>query len=182
MTDRIDYFGGATFSTSENVTNFGAWAGASHGNYIFTKIKDEVTGKFRDYVLSNGLYMHEYGHYIQSQDFGLFYLSKLGIPSLFSKNTIGSPHNHNPVEQDANIRAFIYFNEHIDGYSGWDFRNPALGGNPIIGYDPSQAYRDLDNQMALKRGLLKLQWYDYLIYKSTFIPSLINTIIYNSRY
>lgn len=80
-TDRVDYFGGVTFSTSEKVTNFNGWEGASHGNFILTKITGEITGDFRDYVLSNPLYMHEYGHTFDSRRNGWLYYFKIGIPS-----------------------------------------------------------------------------------------------------
>ena len=79
--DRVDYFGGATFSTSENVTYPGAWWGASHGNYINVKIGGRIDGKFKDYVTSNPLYMHEYGHTFDSRKNGPFYYFSIGIPS-----------------------------------------------------------------------------------------------------
>ena len=33
---------------------------------------------------NNSLFQHEYGHYLQSQEMGLAYLAKVGIPSIRS--------------------------------------------------------------------------------------------------
>ena len=80
----------------------------------------------------NSLFQHEYGHYIQSQKYGIFYLSRYGIPS--GLNCIDwlrgdKKHYDHPAEQDANIRALEYFNKHIDGYTDWDFeQNPIHSG------------------------------------------------------
>ena len=43
----------------------------------------------------NRLFQHEYGHYLQSQSMG---------PAF------------QPFEQDANRRAFLYFNKNVDGF------------------------------------------------------------------
>jgi hypothetical protein len=122
------------------------------------------------------LFQHEYGHYIQSQTSGWFYLSKYAIPSALSKY----PYNQHPVEQDANIRAFTYFNKHIDGYSGWVFTG--LNGNPINGYDPWLPYNDPTNQAALRDGRLRLAWYDYLLGPNIILSGLLNTLILNNQY
>src|SRR5690606_2794959 len=56
---RVDYFGGATFTTKENQTGD---SGISLGNYISANIDGEVTGNFREWILTSPLHMHEYGH------------------------------------------------------------------------------------------------------------------------
>ena len=86
----------------------------------------------------NSLFQHEYGHYLQSQNMGLAYLSRVGVPSLISKS---NKHKFHPVEMDANKRAFVYFNNNIPhfytteeewsnrnelGYYGWDFKHNPL--------------------------------------------------------
>lgn len=127
---------------------------------------------------NNPYFQHEYGHYIQSQSSGWFYLSKYAIPSLLSKGD----HDLHPVEQDANIRALKYFHKNISGYSGWQF-----GYNPIEDYDETKSYDDLSNQDALENGHLGLSWYDYLMTPLNFtgggiiIPGLINALILNKN-
>ncbi len=79
--DRVDYFGGVTFATNEN-TNYND--GVSIGNFININIKKEITNNFDEYVLSNPLYMHEYGHTIDSRRHGFAYLFAVGIPSILS--------------------------------------------------------------------------------------------------
>lgn len=76
--DRVDYFGGATFSTNENYSR--RW-GVSIGNFINLGIGDNISHKFGDRVLSDPLFMHEYGHTFDSQLFGASYLLAIGIPS-----------------------------------------------------------------------------------------------------
>ena len=56
--------------------------------------------------------MHEYGHYLQSQDAGYHYLLNYGLPSLLS---CGNNHNNSSVEQDANARAYKHFYKRMDG-------------------------------------------------------------------
>ena len=158
----VSYYGGATVVESYSER----WGGITIGNYINGQrgIKADP---------NNWLFQHEYGHYIQSQAFGWFYFSKVGIPSLLSKD----PHDLHPAEQDANTRALKYFNEHENGLR-WDFDyNPIKGYNPILPFNHSQ------NQAALRNGKLSLSWYDFLLYPTGFVFSgLVNTLILNGRY
>jgi RHS repeat-associated protein len=121
--DRVDYFGGATFATKENSTDGPA---VSLGNYINTNIDHEITGNFDDYVLSNPMYMHEYGHTIDSRAFGISYLFAIGIPSIFSADgstrVTGKPYSTHDIywtELRANRRAEKYFKKYY-GIS-WTF-------------------------------------------------------------
>ena len=63
------------------------------------------------------LFVHEYGHYIQSQELGFKYLSVVGIPSLQSaiigtlKND-ASTHRTRWFEVDANRKAAEYFDKY----------------------------------------------------------------------
>lgn len=108
--NRVDYLGGVTFATRENA---GYNDGVSIGNYINTNIYNQITGDFKNYVVNSPMYMHEYGHTIDSRVFGLSYLLAIGIPSLYSANRA----NHDPAwdhdefwtEKRANIRAEKYF-------------------------------------------------------------------------
>ena len=161
----VVYYGGATVVESYSE----GWGGITLGSYI-----NGAKGITAD--PDNRLFQHEYGHYLQSQTSGWFYLSKYGIPSALSKDS----HNQHPAEQDANVRAFKYFNKHIDGYSGW--LHTGLNNNAMNGYDPSLPYNDPANQAALRDGRLNLDWFDYLLGPQIIIPGLINAFVLNSRY
>ncbi len=73
--DRVDYFGGATFTTDVNPNATSRW-GISLGNHIGIQRRDDSFD-----VLNDPLLMHEYGHTFDSQIFGLSYLFAIGIPS-----------------------------------------------------------------------------------------------------
>ena len=82
---RVDYLGGATFATKEGngLPNNLSW-GVTIGNNINMSIPRRIEGDFSDYILNNQLYMHKYGHTIQSQFLGVYYLLVIGLPSLIS--------------------------------------------------------------------------------------------------
>ena len=124
----------------------------------------------------NHLFQHEYGHYRQSQRYGIAYLSRFGIPSLISK----TPHQKNPVEIDANRRAFEYFNKNITGfykteeewnqhstienYLGWDFDEYPLNSDSKYRdypYCSSNIHAHLYDYIFFWRGLLGI-WADGL--------------------
>lgn len=160
----VSYYGGAT--AVENYS--GGWGAFTLGSYIIGN-----RGLHAD--PDNVLFLHEYGHYLQSQSFGPFYIQRFGIPSLFdsmrSKESKSKhPHNDHPVEQDANIRAYKYFMEHVEGYGikNWDFDS-----NGIIGYDKSLPYDDSVNQTALDRTM-GLSWADYVFNASIIVPTIFN--------
>ena len=70
--DRVDYYGGATFITNEEGRK--EW-GFSLGSFINTSIKGTIDKPFNEYIMKdNPMYMHEYGHYIQSQQTGPLYV------------------------------------------------------------------------------------------------------------
>lgn len=78
LADRVDYYGGATFVTNENASK---GDGVSLGSYINIKINGGTIDRpFEEYVTYNPTYMHEYGHYIQSQMLGPLYT----IPAISS--------------------------------------------------------------------------------------------------
>ena len=144
----------------------------------------------------NEFFQHEYGHYLQSQEMGPMYLGKIGIPSLLSKNTTASPHRYNPVEQDANIKAFNYFKKYYSAdfdcfniatgeYSGqWRWKDKQ---NPIIGVDwLSYGLHAIDNTNYLSNNQLTSNWCDALFYVCPIFGSLLqgiaNTIVYSFKY
>ena len=112
--DRVDFMAGATYATTENSIK---WNGVTLGNYININIKDKISGGFEDRVLSDPLYMHEYGHTIDSRGYGPSYLFTIGWSSLNSARTgydLGGRNTHkwHWTELRANNNASRYFQEH----------------------------------------------------------------------
>jgi hypothetical protein len=99
---RVDYLGGATWATNENT---GYRDGVSIGNFININIDDEITGSFDERVLSDPLFMHEYGHTRDSRLWGTLYLPVIGIPSASGAEW---------TEIRANKYAKRYFGHHYD--------------------------------------------------------------------
>ena len=116
--DRVDYLGGATFATHENSSKE---RGITIGNYVNIDNPKSVEGKFANYVASNPLYMHEYGHYLDSQRWGPIYLFAIGAPSLI--NQIKHPDSHKTywTEINANRLAKNYFGTYYG--VDWSFDN-----------------------------------------------------------
>lgn len=112
----VGFWGGATTISSRM---FSGNAAMTLGNYIHgsTELGADPT---------NATFQHEYGHYLQSQSFGLGYMSKVAVPSLFSA---GSDHDHEfyIVEQDANARSIKYMNKR--GVLDWDFEKHPIGSD-----------------------------------------------------
>jgi hypothetical protein len=100
-------------------------------------IRDEIVGDFDDYVLSNPMYMHEYGHTVDSRLFGISYLFAIGIPSaisaggseMISENNPNNLYTHDVywTEIRANKRAAKYFRKYYGvnwTYSDYPLTNP----------------------------------------------------------
>jgi len=79
ITDKVEYWGGATFSTTRNQK-----IAVSIGNYI--NVRTQPYDNFNDYILTDQTVMHEYGHTFDSRIWGPFYLLAIGAPSLISAN------------------------------------------------------------------------------------------------
>ena len=108
--DRVDYLGGATFATNENSKNHN---GITFGNYINMNIYGEINMDFDTFATTvDPMYMHEYGHTIDSRAFGLSYLFGIGIPSLFSAAKKDGGHKKYWTETRANRRAAKYFGKY----------------------------------------------------------------------
>ena len=188
--DSVEYLHGATVLSTQN-----DWTAFTLSNFI-------IGGK--NLVAENGneLFQHEYGHYLQSEVLGPLYMSKVAIPSLFSKNTLSSPHHNNPAEQDANIRAFKYFKEYypeefdtynsITGkYSGqWKWSDGSGNDkNAIIGVDwLNYGSKTNQNEIALTKANLQIYWFDIVMALSwkpistQIIGGVLNAAIYNNSY
>jgi RHS repeat-associated protein len=122
-TDRVDYFGGVTFSTGENRNSRN---GVSIGNHININIRDGITTSFEDRVVIDPLFMHEYGHTFQSQIWGPAYLLGIGIPSLASAAfSVPGMHRTRWYERQANRFAARYFGRNYGvNWSPFDNRFP----------------------------------------------------------
>jgi hypothetical protein len=55
-------------------------------NYININIEDEIEGGFKKWVITHPIYMHEFGHSLDSRQYGLLYLIYPGLPSLISSS------------------------------------------------------------------------------------------------
>jgi len=153
--------------------------GLALGNYI-TGEHGEIEAD-----ANNSLFQHEYGHVLQSRAMGPAYLPRVGIPSISDIVFNGEPygdHDLHPVEQDANARAFQYFNENVNGFYqtgtahfagdgiGWDFL-----ANPLAGSRRYRDYNDPNQRQIIQNSQIRAAWYDYLfpirasIYNSFFL-------------
>ncbi|MFQ3579872.1 MAG: RHS repeat-associated core domain-containing protein, partial [Bacteroidales bacterium] len=168
----VDYYGSATV-----VESYGSdWGAIALGNVIIGErgIKADP---------NNPLFQHEYGHYLQSQSSGWFYLSKYGIPSALTSDDIVRDRSSHPAEQDANARAINYFYKYEKDYNGWNY-----GSNPILGYNRQESYYHTENQQALKNAQLRLAWYDYVMLPlnlsiiGMFVPGIINYLILDNKF
>jgi RHS repeat-associated protein len=159
LVDEVDYYGGATVVTYHG----DGWGAVTLGSYIngSSSLKADP---------NNSLFQHEYGHYLQSQASGPFYLQRYGLPSLLSKGE----HNHHPVEQDANKRAYKYFYER-EGEGNFKWHSYS---NPIDGYNWNEPYTSEANQKLLN-DTMGIAWYDWLLGPNIFINTLINTLYLN---
>ena len=167
----MDYWGGATV-ISGNFWGQGNGSAVALGSYI-------NGGQDLKADPNNPLFQHEYGHYLQSQEMGPAYFSRVGIPSIMSADGSGN-HKYQPFEQDANRRAFLYFNKNVKGFyqteaeyrynqrngieKGWNFYQNPMDINHIGQYSRydyydyhNPAHRDLINSLSLKA-----KWFDYL--------------------
>jgi hypothetical protein len=166
--DKVDYWGGATVLSGNYWGRSGAITMGSYINGSRNLAADP----------NNSLFQHEYGHYLQSQAMGWGYLPRVGIPSLMGAASYDDGnHDFQPYEQDANRRAFNYFNKNVKGFykspddfdrygnngQGWNFYKNPLDvyhiGKDSRGqyYDyKNEAHRDLINSLSLSA-----KWYDY---------------------
>ena len=160
--DRVAYWGGATVS-SGNFWGGGDGSAVALGSFI-------AGGRNLVACPHNSLFQHEFGHYLQSQAFGWAYLPLVGIPSLRSAAG-GGGHSLRVFEQDANRRAFLYFNRNVEGFyksfderfenRGWDFvRNPLNvdgSGRPGQFVD----FKDSNSRQLLNTLKLRPRWHDH---------------------
>lgn len=179
----VSYYEGATVAESYKSN----WGALTMGSFILGNRGIEADPY-------NSLFQHEYGHYLQSKAYGFGYISKYALPSLFDTFSPSTDHDFHPIEQDANARAFRYFNKTVPGFyktekqydkggRGWDFKK-----NPLnINNRRSDGYVDYNNDAQMKQvdGLRQhAGFFDYFSSFSTDIGgmgivSLFNHVYYN---
>lgn len=117
MVQRVEYFDGATFSITINQKKR---SGMSLGSFIYIAIDDAINGEFRQRLIKDPLFMHEFGHRFDSRLLGISYLPFIGLPSLISaaqsKQIIGKRnkaglHKFQSYEMRANRKAAKYFEQ-----------------------------------------------------------------------
>jgi hypothetical protein len=127
-TEKVKGFDGSTVLKQKS--SFGA---ITLGNYIIGD--NSISAR-----VGNELFMHEYGHYIQSQNNGIFILLQVGIPSIISA-TFMSDHRNSMPETSANYHAKKYFKENYN-FQHWNNRRfPAKDPTPFPTYTPSMDIR-----------------------------------------
>ena len=86
---------------------------------------------FNDYVKYDPMYMHEYGHTIDSSKWGLLYLFAIGIPSAISASKVSSGSNYQHqaywTERRSNKLAAAYFSKF-----GVDWNTREYEGTTIV--------------------------------------------------
>ena len=102
---------------------------------------------------------------------GLAYYPRVGIPSSRSNGV----HDFHPVEQDADRRAFLYFNKNVGGFQddmvltnkdyrdnkGWDFDRNPLNVDGSNTRDQYVNYLNSNDIMSLDKIRIRAKWYDY---------------------
>ena len=108
--DKVRYFDGATFVIRKTNNRENGVTIGSYININYPEIPYE-NGRFAPYKIP--LYMHEYGHYLQSQNYGWGYLFSVGIPSVWSayqnRKNQTDKHRFKWFEKNANKKAKEYF-------------------------------------------------------------------------
>ncbi|MBO4596145.1 MAG: VCBS repeat-containing protein [Bacteroidales bacterium] len=135
-TDRVDYLGGATFVTNENSKHN---QGITIGSYCNMDISDSIDEDFDFYVMTHPLYMHEYGHIIDSRSKGPSYLFSVGTRSLLSArsatpvNSYTTTHDYKSYEKRANRNAKTYFGRYYGVSWSYSYTSYDSNDNPIKG-------------------------------------------------
>jgi len=122
--DNVDYYDGRTLVNKNRPGSTEQW-GLTLGSYINSK----------NIKVGDNMFMHEFGHTIQSQNYGPFFLPLIGIPSLVSATfSSENDHNHRWYEMDANWLGAKYF----DAWESWDFEKyPMTKNNDVVIYRQS---------------------------------------------
>ena len=130
--DRVDYWGGATFATNEQHKKH---QGVTIGNSINMNINGRIDKPFREWVFQKDqMYLHEYGHTIQSNVFDAGYLLAIGLPSLISAS-VSKPIYNDPIRAMSHERfitevwANIWASRYWGTFYGYDWIEDYGRGN-----------------------------------------------------
>lgn len=107
---RVDYYGGVTFVINDKQR---FQDGLSLGNYVNVNLWDGIFENFDTHIKHDPLLLHEYGHTIDSNIFGWFYLFVIGIPSIHSAMGKGN-HQIFWTEKRANRKIKRYAKKYHD--------------------------------------------------------------------
>tara|TARA_R110002050_G_scaffold300400_2_gene469620 strand:+ start:58 stop:927 length:870 start_codon:yes stop_codon:yes gene_type:complete len=127
---RVEFFEGATFSLRINQKER---SGMSLGSFIYIAIDDNFKGVFRLRLIKDPLFMHEFGHGLDSRLFGIFYLPFIGLPSIISamqsKQVFGTTnkaglHKYKSYEMRANRKAAYFFNSYAVNWQDFELAYP----------------------------------------------------------
>ena len=150
--EKVESRYGVTVLTTKNMPGTSAF---TLGNYI-------VGNRHTEADPNNSTFQHEYGHYLQSQSMGPFYVPLVAVPS-FTSAVIAKDGNHrfSSYERDANYRAFMYFNKYVEGfyineksYYAWDrdkSKGWHLAENPLLPREYNKRYIDYLNPEDINR-------------------------------
>lgn len=112
--DNVEYYGGATL-VNRNRLGEDSW-GLTLGSYINSQ----------NIEVGDNMFIHEYGHTLQSRVMGPLYITHIGIPSLLGSglDKLGL-HNHHDewYEVQANVMSYRYLRKQdkvLLDKSGWD--------------------------------------------------------------
>ena len=157
-----------TYGYGVTAVDMGIYGGAiTVGNY--TAGPRGYTADWRDHM-----FVHEYGHYIQSQQHGPVYLFSVGIPSLQSaimqkRGNSNSPrHDDRWFEADASYKGAVYFDKYygrgkggyVAGSANYFDRNSFITGSPSPYLNPR---RGVQNR-SVNPISGKFHWTDIPIY------------------
>ncbi|MBQ6682893.1 MAG: hypothetical protein IJM74_02175 [Bacteroidales bacterium] len=114
--DRVDTLGGVTYVTCCHRKEH-AYTGMSLGCFVQMWIPVEIRTDFEHYArhYAGRIFLHEYGHTVDSQLWGWLYLPVIGLPSIISQwmeLAVISRHRHDNLyaEHWANRHAEKHFN------------------------------------------------------------------------
>jgi RHS repeat-associated protein len=137
-----------TYDYGMTAVDWGGKSAVTIGNY--SAGPRGYTADWRDH-----LFVHEYGHYIQSQQYGPVYLLTVGIPSIQSAilqtdDPYTPRHDDRWFEADASYKGAAYFDKHYgsgkDGYvaNSLDYfdRNSFIIGTPSYYENPRTGNRN----------------------------------------
>ena len=124
---------------------------------------------------SDKWFQHEFGHVLQSREYGPSWLIKFGIPSLKSAIHNKTGHDNYYTEQDANARALEYFIKHndkfihVDPMTGQIYYDWNKVSNPLNGYLFSVSPNSFHNRNNLENSQIHFNFgkrrkiYDYSV-------------------